>query len=48
MLLLTRFTDNVHLAPIALENFIDNMSVREACISDSINQSFYPLIEALR
>lgn len=48
MLLLIRFTDNVHLAPIALENFIENMSVREACISDSISQSFYRLIKALR
>ena len=45
---LTSFTDNVHLAPIALGNFIDNMGVREACIADSINQSFYDLIEALR
>lgn len=46
--LLTSFTDNIRLAPIALENLINNMSDREACITDSIEQLLDHLIEALR
>lgn len=46
--MLTSFAENVHLAPIALGDFIDNMSAREACITDSINQLLDNLIDALR
>lgn len=45
---LTGHTENLQLAPIALENFMDNMHAREACIMDSINQSFEHLTQRLR
>lgn len=45
---LTSYKDNVQLAPIALENFMDNMDDREACIMDSINKLFERLTQKLR
>lgn len=46
--LLKNFTDNILLAPIALENLIDNMGDREACITNSVEQLLNRLIESLR
>lgn len=38
----------MHLAPLALENFIDNMDDWENCVMAAINQSLDQLVLGLR